>query len=87
MDAVVRAKGQFTIPAAVRSELRLDAGDVVDITVRGDYAILRPQNGESEPGDEPDEWSRRIAQSIEELDAGLGRVFESEDEFLASLTE
>lgn len=92
MDAIVRQKGQITIPATIRHAACVQEGDLLDVRVRGGCIIMQPvhQNGDGVEGADSflmPEWLERIDRSIAELEAGLGRVFESEDEFFASLDE
>jgi len=95
LNVTVRPKGQVTLPAEVRREARIEEGDVVEIVVvQGDCILLRPvhSNGNGAGHDDQGwadtpEWSERIEKSLAELDAGLGRVFYSERDFLASLDE
>jgi AbrB family looped-hinge helix DNA binding protein len=103
MEAHVREKGQFTIPAGIRRTVGLEHGGRVDVALSGDCIVLRPlgrdgnDNG-GHPADADDEieeatdaaflsneWKERIDRSIAELDEGLGRIFTSDEEFLASL--
>lgn len=42
MRTTVRAKGQVTIPRAVREAARLDEGDLVEVTMTADGILLRP---------------------------------------------
>lgn len=38
----VKARGQITIPAKLRKDLMLRAGDLLEIEVRGGHIILKP---------------------------------------------
>jgi antitoxin PrlF len=58
------SKAQTTIPAPVRTALRLKAGDELVYSVEGDRVILT--KGDRGPGDDPfatfDEWSSEADQ-------------------------
>ncbi len=40
-DATLSSKHQLVLPAAVRKELGIKAGDILDIQVEGDQAVIR----------------------------------------------
>jgi AbrB family looped-hinge helix DNA binding protein len=84
MDAIVRHKGQFTIPAPVREKLHVREGDRLEVSVRGCEIVLRPRSIKNEDK-LPQEWLARIDKSLAEVDAGLVTVYENEDDFFASL--
>lgn len=88
----VTRKGQVTIPAELREKAQIEEGDLVEFCQYGEYLLLKPlghhENGNGLHEDSPfasPEWKARIEKSLAELDAGLGRVYETEDDFLASL--
>ncbi len=58
------SKAQTTIPAPVRTALRLRAGDELVYSVEGDRVVLT--KGDRRPGDDPfatfDEWSSEADQ-------------------------
>lgn len=89
--ARVRGKGQVTLPTAVRDAAHIQEGTVVEVSVTDDGAImLRPQV----LVDAVDAWywtpawqagEREVDQ---EIARGVpGRVYRTDDEFLASLDE
>ncbi|MBI4278841.1 MAG: AbrB/MazE/SpoVT family DNA-binding domain-containing protein [Armatimonadetes bacterium] len=43
MFVQLNAKGQLTLPKAVRMQLGLQPGDIVELEVRGEEVILRPR--------------------------------------------
>ena len=63
--ATVTAKGQMTIPAAVRESLQLKPGDTVAIELEEDTAILRKIRS-IEPG-----WDVAVAATLSEWEDNL----------------
>ena len=39
---VLKARGQITIPAKLRKNMMLQAGDLLEVEVRGDHIVLKP---------------------------------------------
>ncbi|GAA1748509.1 AbrB/MazE/SpoVT family DNA-binding domain-containing protein [Luedemannella helvata] len=86
--AVLRARGQVTLPAHVRMELGLRDGDDLIVTVDSGRVILTPAT--LVPRDQDwfwtPEWQAGERQVDAELAAGKpGQVFGSDEEFLATL--
>jgi AbrB family looped-hinge helix DNA binding protein len=95
-NALVREKGQITIPAAVREEAEIEAGDCLVFVVRGkgEFLVRIVQNGNgngkaanSPEVELPEEMVQRIERALGELDAGLVTRYETDDDFLASLDD
>jgi AbrB family looped-hinge helix DNA binding protein len=42
MRIILKDRGQVTIPARVRKELRLESGDILEVQVRDGDIILKP---------------------------------------------
>ena len=90
----IRGKGQLTLPADMRRAVHFAAGDVIEATVvYGGCILLKPvsisTNGNAcapAPTEAP-EWEKRISKALAEVDAGLGQVFYSDEDFLASFDE
>jgi len=83
----VRAKGQVTIPAAVREAARLEEGDPVEVEIVDGGILLRPMKviDASQAWFWTPEWQAGERQADAEIAAGLGERFESDEEFLAAL--
>lgn len=85
--AVLRAKGQVTLPREVREALHVEEGDDVLFTVTEDGVLLRGLK--SIPADQvwfwSQEWQRGEQEASEQLAAGRGTVYSDGDEFLGSL--
>ena len=83
----VRAKGQLTIPTAIRQAVRLEEGDPVEVEIVGDGILLRPMKliDASQAWFWTPEWQEGERQADAEIAAGLGERFESDEEFIAAL--
>lgn len=80
MLTTLTSKGQMTLPKAVRDDLKVKAGDQIDIVKEGDRYVLRPRNRSAvelygilhRPGEKP--------MTVEEMDEALGRALAEDDE-------
>ena len=83
----VRAKGQVTIPAAVREAARLEEGDPVEVEIVEGGVLLRPMKviDATQAWFWTPEWQAGERQADAEIAAGLGDRYESDEEFLAAL--
>jgi AbrB family looped-hinge helix DNA binding protein len=94
-NALVREKGQITIPASVREEAEIEAGDclVFDVRGKGEFLVRIAHNGNgngnasSAEVELPEAMVQRIERALSELDAGLATTYETDDAFLASLDD
>ena len=83
----LRTKGQITIPDEIRSTLRLEEGDVVDVAIEGGSIVLRPKKliEASQAWFWSDAWQAGEREASEDIAAGRLTRFESDDELLHSL--
>jgi len=83
----VRAKGQVTIPAAVREAARIEEGDPIEVEVVADGILLRPMKviDATQAWFWTPEWQEGERQADEDLAAGRFDRYESDEEFLAAL--
>ena len=86
--AVVRARGQVTLPAQVRLALGLREGDNLLVTIEQGRIVLIP--AALIPRDQAWFWTPEWQAGEREVEVDLahgrpGRVFDSDDEFLAAL--
>lgn len=85
--AVVRSKGQITLPRQVREALHLREGDDVDFVIESGRVTMRGLR--SIPTDQAwfwsADWQAGERQASRELAAGEGTVFDDPDAFLDSL--
>jgi len=89
--ATVRAKGQITLPRDVRQALHIEEGDQVAFDVADDGTVT-VRGLTSVPADQAWFWTTTWQAGEQQVDAELesgrhGRVFHSDGEFLAALTE
>ncbi len=87
LSAVIRSKGQLTLPSAIRKAAHLQEGDPVEVEMVEDGILLRPRKIVDatqawfwEPG-----WQAMEREADEDLRAGRSEIFESEEELLAAL--
>jgi AbrB family looped-hinge helix DNA binding protein len=85
----IRNKGQVTIPADVRRALHLEEGDPIEVEVVEAGILLRPQKviDATQAWFWTPAWQERVRRSVEQVEAGEGERFETDEEFLAALDE
>jgi AbrB family looped-hinge helix DNA binding protein len=72
----VKAKYQIVIPAAVRRQVRIDVGDLLEAKAENGKIVLTPKSV----------IDRRLAEALEDLKAGRAHgPFETAEELIASL--
>ena len=85
--AVLRAKGQVTLPAEIRKALHIDEGDDISFEVTDDGVQMRGLK--SIRADQAwfwtPEWQAGEHRVDEEMAAGRGKISLSTEEFLESL--
>jgi len=83
----VRGKGQLTIPPEIRAAAHLEEGDPVEFEVVEDGILLRPKKviDASQAWFWTPEWQAKEREADEDIAAGRGERFESDEEFLAAL--
>jgi len=73
----VKSKYQVVIPAAVRRQIRVGVGDLLEATAEGGRIVLTPKSV----------IDRRLAEALEDVKAGrVHGPFHSAEEMIASLT-
>lgn len=86
--ATVRAKGQLTLPAAVREALHVGEGEQVEFTV-GPHGDVFLRGMRSVPTDQAwfwtPEWQEGEREASAEIKNGLTHRFGSTEEFLDAL--
>ena len=85
----MRAKGQMTIPAEIREAARLEEGDPIEVERVPEGILLRPKKliDATQAWFWTPAWQAGEREASEEVRAGLGTVYESDDDFLRSLEE
>jgi AbrB family looped-hinge helix DNA binding protein len=56
--------GRVVLPKALRDELRLSPGDILDLTVKGDEVTLRPRRGATPLQKERGVWVFRTGEPL-----------------------
>lgn len=86
--AVLRAKGQVTLPSEVRKALHIDEGDDISFEVTDDGVRMRGLK--SIRADQAwfwtPEWQAKEREADEEIAAGRVTRYMNDDEFFDSLT-
>jgi AbrB family looped-hinge helix DNA binding protein len=88
-STVVRGKGQITIPAEIRQAARLEEGDPVEVEIVAEGILLRPRKviDATQAWFWTPAWQAGEREAADDLEAGRSTVFDSSDEFLASLDD
>ena len=83
----VTRHGQVTLPAAVRKELNIEEGDLVEIQVVDDRAVLVPKKlvDKSQAYFWTDDWQKGEAEAEADIKAGRTEAFDSVEELLEDL--
>ena len=83
----VTRHGQITLPAVVRKELDIQEGDVVEIEVVDDRAVVTPKKlvDKSQAYFWTEEWQKGEAEAEADVRAGRVKIFDSVEELLEDL--
>ena len=85
--AVVRSRGQITLPREIREALHVEEGDDVAFVVEAGQVTMRGLK--SVPAEQSwfwtDSWQAGEREASEQVAAGQGTVFDNGDAFLDSL--
>lgn len=83
----VTRHGQITLPASVRKLLNIEQGDIVEIRVVEDRALLTPKKliDKSQAYFWTEEWQEAEREAEEDIRAGRVERFQSVEELLADL--
>ena len=83
----VTRHGQITLPASVRRELGVEEGDLVEIEVVDDKAVLVPKKlvDKSQAYFWTSKWQQAEQEADEDIKAGRVRTFDSVEELLEDL--
>lgn len=84
---VVRGKGQITIPSDIRKAAHLEEGDSLELEIVAEGVLLKPrkQIDATQAWYWTPAWQAGEREAADDLAAGRSRVFESSEDFLASL--
>ncbi len=83
----VTRNGQITLPAPVRKSLGIEEGDLVEIEVIDDRAVLVPQKliDKSQSYFWTKEWQAAEKQAEKDIQAGRVQTFETVEELIEEL--
>ncbi len=83
----VTRHGQITLPAAVRKELGIEEGDLVEIEVEDERAILMPKKlvDKSQAYFWTRKWQEGEREADEDIKAGRVKTFDSVEELISDL--
>lgn len=83
----ITRNGQITIPASVRRELGVEEGDLVEIEVVDEKAVLIPKRlvDKSQAYFWTEKWQDAEKKAGEDIKAGRVKVFDSVEELIQDL--
>ena len=85
----VTRHGQVTLPASVRRKLGIEEGDLVEVMVEGDKAVLLPKKivDKSQAYFWTKEWQVAEREASEDIKAGRVKTFDNVEELIKDLEE
>ena len=83
----VTRHGQITVPASVRKQLGIEEGDLVEIDVEAERAVLTPKKlvDKSQSYFWTRRWQQGEREADEDIRAGRVKTFDSVDELIRDL--
>jgi antitoxin MazE len=83
----VTRHGQITLPASVREQLGIEEGDIVEINVEEERAVLMPKRlvDKSQAYFWTKQWQKGEKEAAKDIKAGRVKTFESVDELIKDL--
>jgi len=83
----VTRHGQITLPASVREQLGIEEGDIVEINVEEERAVLMPKRlvDKSQAYFWTKRWQKGEKEAAEDIKAGRVKTFDSVDELIKNL--
>jgi AbrB family looped-hinge helix DNA binding protein len=88
MSKVTR-HGQITLPASVRKRLGIEEGDLVEIEIKDDTAVLVPKKlvDKSQAYFWTQKWQEGEQEADADIKAGRVKTFDTADELIQDLDE
>ena len=85
----VTRHGQVTLPASVRRKLGIEEGDIVEVVVEDDKAVLLPKKiiDKSQAYFWTKEWQEAEREASADIKAGRVKAFDTVEGLLADLDE
>ena len=83
----VTRHGQVTLPASVRKELGIEEGDIVEVTMEDDRAVLLPKKliDKSQAYFWTKEWQEAEKEASADIKAGRVKTFDTAKELIEDL--
>jgi len=83
----VTRHGQITLPASIRKELDIEEGDLIEIEVVDERAVLMPKKlvDKSQAWFWTKRWQEGEREADEDIEAGRVRTFNSVEELIKDL--
>ena len=83
----VTRHGQVTLPAPIRKELGIREGDIIEITIEDEKAVLLPKKlvDASQAYFWTKEWQEAEWEASEDIKAGRVKTFETAEELIRDL--
>ena len=83
----VTRHGQITLPVSVRKELGVEEGDLIEIEVVEEHAVLMPKKlvDKSQAYFWTKEWQEAEKEASEDIKAGRIKTFESAEKLIEDL--
>lgn len=83
----VTRHGQVTLPAPIRKELGIREGDIIEITIEDEKAVLLPKKlvDASQAYFWTKEWQDAEKEASEDIEAGRVKTFDTADELVKEL--
>jgi len=83
----VTRHGQITLPASVRKELGVEEGDLIEIEVRDEHALLIPKKlvDKNQAYFWTKEWQEAEKEASADIKAGRVKAFDSVEELFEDL--
>jgi len=85
----VTRHGQITLPASVRKQLGIEEGDLVEIEVEDERAVLMPKKlvDKNQAYFWTRKWQEGEREADEDIKAGRAKTFDSIDELIKDLDQ
>lgn len=85
----VTRNGQVTLPVSVRRKLGIEEGDIVEVMVEDDKAVLLPKKivDKSQSYFWTKEWQEAEKEASEDIKDGRVKAFDNVDELMKDLGE
>ncbi len=89
MYSKVTRHGQVTLPASVRKKLGIQEGDLVEVVVDDDKAVLLPKKlvDSSQAYFWTKDWQKAEKEASEDIETGRVKTFDTVEELLADLEQ